>query len=273
MPDTDSAMQPDAAAGKSTPPLLSIITICYRSVGTLGDTLASVRAQADPRVEYIVVDGGSKDGSLELIRASADIVDAFVSEPDAGTSDALNKGVRMSHGTYLWFLNADDWLEPGALAAVLDRLAALGQRDDLMLIGSTRYVTGDGAEIALMTCDRASLARMLEHNPVPYPSTILSRALFERCGGFGLSYEIINDYEFWLRAMAQGPHIAFLDRVLANMREGGQSSSQASVANRTRHQVELFRVQRDHASLLCACRSQVARLVDFVRTRAAGTAR
>jgi glycosyltransferase involved in cell wall biosynthesis len=254
-------------------PLLSIITICYDSARTIADTFASIRAQADPRVEYIVVDGGSKDGTVDLIRANADLIDAYVSEPDAGSSDALNKGVRMAHGSYLWFVNADDWLEPGALAVVLDRLAGIGSRGDLMLIGSTRYVSRDGAEREMVTCDRASLDRILEFNPIPYPSTILSRELFLRCGGFGLSYEIVNDYEFWLRAMAQGPRFEFLDRVLANMREGGQSSSQASVANRARHQFELFRVQRAHASLLRACRSQVARLVAFVRTRSTRAAR
>jgi glycosyltransferase involved in cell wall biosynthesis len=254
-------------------PLLSIVTICYDSARTIADTFASIRAQADPRVEYIVVDGASRDGTVDLIRANADIIDAFVSEPDAGTSDALNKGVRMARGGFLWFLNADDWLEPGALAVVLDRLAAFGLRDDLMLIGSTRYVSQEGALLSLMSCDPASLARMLECNPIPYPSTILSRALFERSGGFGLTYEIVNDYEFWLRVMARRPRVELLDRVLANMREGGQSSSQASVANRARHQFELFRVQRAHTSLPRACRSQVARLVDFVRTRAAGTVR
>ena len=262
-------MRTAAASGAVNPPLLSIITICFDSAGTIADTFASVRAQRDPRVEYIVVDGASKDGTVALIGANADIVDAFVSEPDAGTSDALNKGVRMASGTYLWFLNADDWLEPGAVAEVLDRLVAVGQPGDLMLIGSTRYVSRDGRELAMMRCDRTSLGRMLEFKPVPYPSTILSRALFERCGGFGPSYEIVNDYEFWLRAMAHGPRIEFLDRVLANMRDGGQSSSQARVADRLRHQIELFRVQLGHSSVAHACRSQATRLADFVRKRAA----
>jgi hypothetical protein len=143
----------------------------------------------------------------------------------------------------------------------------------IFLILTALKLAREGAVLFLMSCDRASLARMLECNPIPYPSTILSRALFERSGGFGLTYEIVNDYEFWLRVMARRPQVDLLDRVLANMREGGQSSSQASVANRARHQFELFRVQRAHTSLPRACRSQVARLVDFVRTRAAGTVR
>jgi glycosyltransferase involved in cell wall biosynthesis len=255
---------PADAAGA---PRLSIVTICFNSAATLPDTFASLRAQRDPRVEYIVVDGGSTDGTRSLLRDHADLVDAWVSEPDEGTSDALNKGVAMARGDDLWFVNADDWIEPGAIEAVLAQPAEAGPNAERLLIGHTRYVTRDGETLYTMRCDAQALSRIHETNPVPYPSTIITRSLFLRCGGFSRHYEIVNDYEFFLRALATGPRVRFIDQVLANMREGGQSSSQASVANRARHQFELFRVQRAHLSLARASRAQVIRVLDFVRSR------
>jgi glycosyltransferase involved in cell wall biosynthesis len=256
--------------GTAPAPRLSIITICFNSAATLPDTFASLRAQRDPRIEYIVVDGGSSDTTRALLRDHSDLIDAWVSEPDEGTSDALNKGVAMARGDDLWFVNADDWIEPGAIAAVLALPADAGPHEGRLLIGHTRYVSRDGATLYTMRCDARSLARIHDTNPVPYPSTLISRSLFLRCGGFSRTYEIVNDYEFFLRALATGPRVRFIDRVLANMRDGGQSSSQASVANRARHQLELFRVQRAHLSLARAGRAQAIRLLDFVRTRSIG---
>jgi glycosyltransferase involved in cell wall biosynthesis len=248
-------------------PLLSIVTICFNSAGTVADTFASVRAQRDPRVEYIVVDGGSSDATPELMRANSDLIDASVSEPDRGSSEALNKGSRMASGTWLWFLNSDDFLEPGAVAAVLERLEAADPAEHLLLIGQTRYVARSGEMLKMMTCDREALERVLEVNPIPYPSTIQSRALFLQVGGFAADFEIVNDYEYFLRALALRPRVEFLERVLANMREGGQSSSSASLANRARHQIELFRVQSRHMMLGRALHSQVTRVVRWLIDR------
>jgi len=258
-----------ARAGR---PLLSIVTICFNSAGTVADTFASVRAQRDPRVEYIVVDGGSSDATPELMRANADLIDASVSEPDRGTSDALNKGSRMASGTWLWFLNSDDFLEPGAVAAVLERLEAAEPAEHLLLIGQTRYVSRSGETLKMMTCDREALERVLEVNPIPYPSTVQSRALFQQVGGFAADFEIVNDYEYFLRALALRPRVEFLERVLANMREGGQSSSSASLANRARHQIELFRVQSRDMTLGRSLHSQVARVERWLIDRSRSVA-
>lgn len=269
---TGSARTPAAGgeAGATRAPWLSIVTICFNSAATIADTFASVRRERDPRVEYVVVDGGSTDATPALIRANADLVDVLVSEPDRGTSDALNKGSRLASGTWLWFLNSDDMLEPGAVAEVLARLETADPDEGLLLIGRTRYVSRTGEPLAILGCDEAALERMLEVNPIPYPSTIQSRALFLRAGGLADDFEIVNDYEYFLRALALRPRIEFVDRVLAVMRDGGQSSSNASVANRVRHQLELFRVQRRYRGLARACLGQVRRVLDWVGKRRGG---
>ena len=93
-------------------PLISIITVVYNAARLLEKTMDSVRAQREnyPYIEYIVVDGASKDGTLDVIKANGDLVSAYVSEPDKGIYDAMNKGLAMATGTFVWFLNAGDFI-------------------------------------------------------------------------------------------------------------------------------------------------------------------
>ena len=93
-------------------PVVSIITVVYNAARLLEKTMESVRTQKEnyPYIEYIIVDGASKDGTLALIEANRDIVDRFVSEPDKGIYDAMNKGLKMATGTFVWFLNAGDYI-------------------------------------------------------------------------------------------------------------------------------------------------------------------
>ncbi|HET6547092.1 MAG TPA: glycosyltransferase, partial [Solirubrobacter sp.] len=124
-------------------PSLTIITPCLNAAATLPATFASVRAQAYPGLEHIVVDGGSTDGTLDVLRAAEGV--RWISEPDRGLSHALNKGIAMATGDVIGELNADDVYEPGALAAVG---AALRDRPEAMwLTGYCRIIDGDGREI------------------------------------------------------------------------------------------------------------------------------
>ena len=93
-------------------PVVSIITVVYNAARLLEKTMESVRTQKEnyPYIEYIIVDGASKDGTLALIEANRDIVDRFVSEPDKGIYDAMNKGLKMATGAFVWFLNAGDYI-------------------------------------------------------------------------------------------------------------------------------------------------------------------
>src|SRR5215217_4034122 len=99
-------------------PRITVVTPCLNAAGTLAGCLASVREQDYPDLEHVVVDGGSTDGTLDLLRADGRV--RFISEPDEGRPDAANKGVRMATGDVIGFLNADDRYDPGALQAVGD---------------------------------------------------------------------------------------------------------------------------------------------------------
>lgn len=266
-------------------PLLSLVTVCRNAARTIGDTFASVRAQRGPEVEYVVIDGGSDDGTVELIRRDAGTIDAWVSEPDRGIFDAMNKGARRSTGRNLWFLNADDRLEPGALSEVLVRLreaAGDGTREGgrvgageggVILAGRTRRVDDDGTTLAI---DRHVAPGTRAGEPAhtfAHPSTIMPRALFDRLGGFDPSLRIAGDYDLLWRAMSLHTPVIELDRVLTVMRAGGVSSGDAPLAMRVRHELEVIAIQRRHAGVAAAARGHLVRLGRFLGARAAAPGR
>jgi glycosyltransferase involved in cell wall biosynthesis len=124
-------------------PVFSVITVVYNGVDLLQRTIDSVASQQEDLIEYIIVDGGSNDGTLDLIDAS-DRVDQIVSEPDQGIYDAMNKGLRMATGEYVWFMNCGDEING---ADVARQLASFTED---ILYGETMMVSGEGAELGLL---------------------------------------------------------------------------------------------------------------------------
>jgi len=208
---------------------LTVITPCLNAARTLPATLASVRAQDHGDVEHLVVDGGSTDGTVDILRRAEGI--RWISEPDRGLAHALNKGIAMATGEVVGELNADDVYEPGALGAVAAAFAA--RPDAMWLTGFCRIVDGDGREIrkgvtayknALLR--RYSLALYLTHNFVSAPATFFRRAALEEAGGFDERYRISVDYDLQLR-IARRHDPVILERYLAAFRmvEGTLSMS------------------------------------------------
>ncbi len=254
-------------------PILSIVTVCFNAAATIGQTLESVREQKREGVEYVVIDGASSDDTGAIVRRSGDVVDCFVSEPDAGIFDAMNKGARRSTGRMLWFLNADDRLEPGALAAVLERLHEAGPGSDALVAGHTRRVDRAGSTLAIDRYVGPGVRAGEPSHTFAHPSTIMPRALFERLAGFDASLRIAGDYDLFWRAMALGASVSVLDRVLVAMRVGGVSSDTAPLATRIRHEFEVISIQHRHAGALVAARCHLTRVGRFARARLGGAAR
>ncbi len=210
-------------------PALTIVTPSYNAVDTIGATLASVRAQGYPDLEHIVVDGGSTDGTLELLEAAEGI--RWVSEPDRGLAHAMNKGIAMAGGEILGELNADDLYSPGALHAVGEAFAA--QPEAEWLTGRCAIIDGGGQEIrkpvtayknALLR--RYSLGLYLTHNFISAPATFFRTEALRTIGGFDERYRISVDYDLQLKLARRGDPIV-LDRELASFRmvEGTLSMS------------------------------------------------
>jgi len=210
-------------------PTLTVITPCLNAVRTLPTTLASVREQDYPGLEHVIVDGGSTDGTRELLEATPGV--RWVSEPDRGLAHALNKGIAMASGELVGELNADDLYEPGALHAVGDAFAAAPGRP--WLTGPCRIIDGEGAEIrGGVTAYKNLLLRhysfglYLTHNFVSAPATFFRRGALDAVGGFDERYRISVDYDLQLRVARLGDPIV-LPRTLAafRMQDGTLSMS------------------------------------------------
>jgi glycosyltransferase involved in cell wall biosynthesis len=208
-------------------PSITVVTACLDSAGTIEEALESVRAQDYPRLEHVVVDGGSTDGTLEILERSAGL--RYVSEPDDGRVDAVNKGVAMASGDVIAWLNADDRYHPGALRAVGEAFAA-----DLSAMWVTGYcdiVDGDGEEIRhAVTAYKNWLLRRwsyplyLTQNFVSDPATFVRREALEEAGPLDPLYRISHDYDLWLRVGRRHSPVV-LQRTLSSFRmtEGTQS--------------------------------------------------
>jgi glycosyltransferase involved in cell wall biosynthesis len=191
------------------------------SAATLEETLDSVRGQGYPRLEHIVVDGDSTDGTVELLDAAPDV--RWVSEPDEGRVDAANKGVRMATGDVVAWLNADDRYEPGALHAVGEALAR--NPEAAWASGYCRIIDGSGREIRRaitayknFLLRRWTLGLYLTQNFVADPATFLRREALEGIGALNPAYRTSHDYDLWLRVARRfGPPVV-VRRPLASFR-------------------------------------------------------
>jgi len=197
-------------------PLFSVITVCLNPVKTLARTLDSLREQSLKDFEYLVVDGGSTDGTLALLDANQDLVHHVVSEKDRGISDAFNKGIALARGHYLGFLNADDWYEPSTLH---DAAQVIAESDADVICGKQRYWE-DGLPTALFDANPELLRSSMSVNHI---ASFSRRASYQRHGGFKLEYRAAMDYELYLRFYTRGERFVTTGKVLANMALGGTS--------------------------------------------------
>jgi glycosyltransferase involved in cell wall biosynthesis len=193
----------------------SVVTPSLNQGRFLAETLRSVVSQAYPCLEYVVVDGGSTDRSLEIL-ASHDGSVRWTSEPDAGQAHAVNKGIRSTTGAVIGWLNSDDVYRPGALEAVASYFAAnpavdvvYGDADviDASSVVNGRYPTApwDPAQLK----QRCFLAQ---------PAVFFRRRVVDRYGALDKRLHFCMDYEYWLRLAAGGARFAYLPRVLAATR-------------------------------------------------------
>jgi glycosyltransferase involved in cell wall biosynthesis len=215
-----------AAPGES--PLLSVVTTVRNGEKTLGRTIDSVRAQKLPGLEYIVVDAGSTDGTLDIVRASADVVTHWQSEPDSGISDGFNKGIILARGKYVTLLNADDWLSPGQLAHGVETLERTCAD---FVFGDLIYHDAESRALYRMRGEEDYACRIGHVMPaLNHPSVIVLRTAYERFGLFDVNLKLAMDYELLLRFHRAGCRGVYDPRILGHMSLEGASDAQSRKA-------------------------------------------
>ncbi|HZI16984.1 MAG TPA: glycosyltransferase family 2 protein [Pyrinomonadaceae bacterium] len=195
-------------------PRISVVTPSLNQGRFLEQTIRSVLLQGYPDVEYIVIDGGSTDESVEVIRRYEDRLAYWVSEPDRGQSHAINKGFAIATGQIMCWLNSDDFLMPGALRTVAESLAGGGA---FAVVGHALKVYADGRPPHLLEGRFEGLPRLLRFwkgYTMHQPSIFWRREVFEKVGFLDESQHYIMDYDYWVR-IARHFDFANVDRVLA----------------------------------------------------------
>lgn len=205
---------------------ISIITVCYNSVETIRDTIESVLSQQYPDIEYIIVDGASKDGTLELISEYEGRISKVISESDKGIYDAMNKGVQAATGDFVGILNSDDVF---AGSDVIQNLVAHLKNNPSADAVYADLVFVQRKEMDVVTRRYSSSGfspwKVRFGFMIPHPTFYARRELFEKYGNYKLGYRVSADFELMARFMSKGVKMVRHSAVMVKMREGGISTT------------------------------------------------
>ena len=219
---------------------ISIITVCYNSEKTIGDTLRSVFEQKYENIEHIIIDGGSTDRTLAIVSTAGAHVAKIVSEPDNGIYDAMNKGIALATGDVVGFINADDFYPgPTVLAVVASAFESSGAD---CCYGDLCYVKQEDVSKTVRYWRSAPFTLGLFGRGwcPPHPTFFVRREVYTRLGGFDLSFKIAADFELMARYLEAAQITSlYIPQVLVKMRLGGTTNR--SLINIFKQNVEIRR--------------------------------
>ncbi|MEQ6886668.1 glycosyltransferase family 2 protein [Salicola sp. Rm-C-2C1-2] len=206
---------------------VSIITVCFNSGETIRDTIESVLAQSHTGIEHIIVDGASKDDTLEIVDEYRSSLGPIISEPDQGLYDAMNKGIETASGDIVGVLNSDDFYEDKEVIEKVVNSFKVSPTPD-MVFGDVVFVRPDD----LTTVSRHYRAAHFHPWKLrfgwmpPHPATFVRKELYEAAGKYRQDMKIAADYEMFVRwLLVSKCSYAYIDKVLVRMRSGGVSTS------------------------------------------------
>lgn len=206
----------------------SVITVCFNSAAVLPRAMASLRQQGWTDYEWVVVDGGSADGTMALVRDFDAAPVNAVSEPDGGIFDAMNKAVRRARGDYVYFLNSDDALaSPEVLAQAARAIDAAGAPG--LLVGRVRFVGPHHRQ--LRRFDHIAPHSVL-FDSLCHQAVFAQRALFDRFGGFDTGYRMAADFDWLARVIRARVPVAHTELLIADFSAGGAHQQAAALTRR-----------------------------------------
>lgn len=209
-------------------PLISVVTVVYNGQENLEQTINSVLDQTYDNVEYIIIDGGSKDKTLEIIQKYDDKIDYWVSEPDGGIYMAMNKAASLATGDYIAFLNADDWYNNNTVELVV---TSIGDNDIDYIYGNTDIYE----ENTFLSTSREKLKQYKFNTPFGHQSLFV-KVKYLLSEPFNTKYKVLADYNFMLGLIIKNLSYKYIDQSIVNYRTGGISST----ANLSKEKFRIF---------------------------------
>lgn len=221
-------------------PLVSVITVCYNSETHIAEAMESVLAQSYPHVEYIVVDGGSTDSTMDIVRSFAERFGerlTWASEPDDGIYDAMNKGIALCSGELIGLLNSDDAYLPDAVERIVAAFRA--EPDAGAIFGDVEVVSQDGSSLRTEVAATPAPGSLPLRMPMCHQSLFVARRVYDELGSFDTAYRILADYEHVLRMLRAGERFVHVPGVVARFREGGACSADTARSNAERERIRV----------------------------------
>lgn len=206
---------------------VSIITVSYNSEKTIRDTIESVLSQKFENIEYIIIDGASKDSTLSIVNEYEGRISKVVSEPDKGIYDAMNKGVSLATGDIIGIINSDDFYPSKNIISKVVRVFE-STPDTKLLLGAVDFVSDSNLEHVVRLYSSKGFSPWLMRFGImpPHPATFISKDAYEKFGLYKLGYKIGADFELLLRfLMVKKLKYSIVDEVFVRMRLGGVSTS------------------------------------------------
>jgi glycosyltransferase involved in cell wall biosynthesis len=228
------------ASMRKVAPLVSIITPSFNQGRFLRRTIESVLGQDYPNIEYIIIDGGSTDGSVEIMESYGKRL-TWISEPDRGQAHAINKGISRSKGTIISYLNSDDTLCRNAISVVVDHFMRHPQTD--LLYGKGNYIDENDAVTGSYPTADYSVGRLMVDCCICQPAAFWTNSITRRVGLFDEQLQFVMDYDYWLRIEKADRIIEHIPVFLGNTRiypETKTASKRAEIFE------EIFQTTRKH---------------------------
>jgi len=199
-------------------PLVTIVTVVRNGEKTLEETILSVINQTYKNIEYIIVDGASTDGTLDIIKKYEDRIDYWTSEPDKGIYDAMNKGIDLATGDYIALLNSDDWYEKDTCEVIVDKI---NEKKYDVYYGMARVVDNKNNKPMFIYGHEIYA---INYTMIAHPACFISRKIYSKFK-YDINYKSASDYDFIIRIYKSNASFCFVEKTMVNFRTGGMSQS------------------------------------------------
>ena len=244
---------------------ISIITVVWNNEETIKDAIESVLNQTYENIEYIIVDGASTDGTIEIVKGYADKVNKFISEADGSLYEAMNKGISLATGDVIAFLHSDDaHADRSIISTVVDQfdINIQGVYGDLLY---TDKVDMDKIFRYWKSCDFSPSLLSKGWMP-PHPTLFLRREVYQKYGTFDTSFKIAGDYDFMLRILKDNIVVKYLPQVVYKMRVGGESNrSIKNILNKSKEDLRAMRKNEINNPFFALFYKNMSKIMQLVR--------